>query len=197
MGKSAPRAPDYRAAAEETAASNREALNMQTYANRINQYNPWGSLTYDAESVIDPATGQEVTQWTQNQQLSPEVQQALDKQMRIQNQRSGFAEQLMQRAGASLLREPRWGDFTEFAQVPQAFGSDGSRRVNPRPMYRTPNEVFNQPEEIPQAEMPTAVADPSPQSPTIPKVGDYQTQPALPSTGGGGVYDEYGNPITR
>jgi hypothetical protein len=43
---SAPPAPDYRSAAEETARGNLEAAKYATQANRINQYTPWGSLTY-------------------------------------------------------------------------------------------------------------------------------------------------------
>lgn len=202
MGKSAPRAPDYRAAAEETAASNQEALNMQTYANRINQYNPWGSLTYENESVIDPATGQRVTQWTQNQELTPEAQAALDQQMLINKEKSDFAQQLMQRAGASLLREPNWGDFTEFGDVPQAFGTDFSRRSNPAPMYRTPTERFV-PAEFEEVPLPDAVAlppptrvnDPSPQQPVIPPPN--VSQPMIPRVGGGGGRDSGYNGLLR
>lgn len=47
MGKSsAPAAPDYAAAAEKTAQGNLEATRAATAANRINQYTPYGSLTY-------------------------------------------------------------------------------------------------------------------------------------------------------
>lgn len=47
MGKaSAPPAPDYAAAAQATAQGNREAAEYAVNANRINQYTPYGSLTY-------------------------------------------------------------------------------------------------------------------------------------------------------
>lgn len=46
-GKSSPPpAPDYAAAARQTAAGNLEAARYATEANRINQYTPYGSLTY-------------------------------------------------------------------------------------------------------------------------------------------------------
>ena len=122
MGKSAPKAPDYTAAAEATAASDKEALNMQTWANRADQYNPWGSLTYSPESVIDPATGQEVTKWTQRQELTPLAQEALDRQMSIDAQKSDFASQLMGRAGNTLLQDTDWGKFGSFGQAPVAYG---------------------------------------------------------------------------
>lgn len=48
MGKSsAPPAPDYASAAKETAKGDKAAAEYQTFANRINQYTPYGSLTYD------------------------------------------------------------------------------------------------------------------------------------------------------
>lgn len=47
MGKSSsPAAPDYKSQAEATAAGNLKLAQYQTQANRINQYNPYGSLTY-------------------------------------------------------------------------------------------------------------------------------------------------------
>ena len=48
MGKSAdpPPAPDYTAAAQATAQGNLEAARYATQANRVNQYTPYGSLTY-------------------------------------------------------------------------------------------------------------------------------------------------------
>lgn len=47
FGKSdAPPAPDYTAAANATAAGNLEATRAATQANRINQYTPYGTLTY-------------------------------------------------------------------------------------------------------------------------------------------------------
>lgn len=122
MGKSAPKAPDYTAAAEATAESNQEALNMQTWANRMNQYNPWGQITYDTEQVIDPATGQRVTQWTQNQQLTPLAQEALDRQMAIDAQKSDFASQMMDRAGNTLLQDTDWSKFGGYGQAPTPYG---------------------------------------------------------------------------
>jgi hypothetical protein len=43
---SAPAAPDYRAAAQETAAGNLEAARTATAANRVNQITPYGNLDY-------------------------------------------------------------------------------------------------------------------------------------------------------
>lgn len=54
MGKSsAPATPDYTAAAQATAQGNLEATRAATQANRINQYTPYGSLTYTQKPTND------------------------------------------------------------------------------------------------------------------------------------------------
>ncbi len=74
-GKSStPPAPDYAGAAQATAQGNLEATRAATKANRINQYTPYGSLTYSQEGS-DPDGG-----WSQTVNLSPVGQQLLDYQ---------------------------------------------------------------------------------------------------------------------
>lgn len=69
-----PPAPDYAAAARATAQGNLEAARVNTRANRINQYTPYGSLTY-AHTGNDPDSG-----WSQTVTLSPEQQNLLNSQ---------------------------------------------------------------------------------------------------------------------
>lgn len=76
----APAAPDYAAAARETAAGNLAAAQTATAANRVNQITPYGNLNY-AETGTD-SRGNPI--WTATQTLSPEQQQILD----MQNQAS-------------------------------------------------------------------------------------------------------------
>jgi hypothetical protein len=73
---SAPPPPDYRGAAEQTAAGNLEAAKYATKANRINQYTPWGSLTYKRPTDDDGV-------WEQYTDLTPEAQSALDEQLAL------------------------------------------------------------------------------------------------------------------
>jgi hypothetical protein len=73
---SAPAAPDYRAAAQETATGNLEAARQATAANRVNQVTPYGRLDY-AITGQDPYGN---PTWTATQSLSPEQQQLLDYQ---------------------------------------------------------------------------------------------------------------------
>ena len=73
---SAPAAPDYRAAAQETATGNLEAARQATAANRVNQVTPYGNLSY-AITGSDPYGN---PTWTATQSLSPAQQQLLDYQ---------------------------------------------------------------------------------------------------------------------
>jgi hypothetical protein len=77
---SAPAAPDYAAAARETAQGNLAAAQTATAANRVNQITPYGNLTY-AQEGFDPYGN---PTWTATQTLSPAQQQILD----MQNQAS-------------------------------------------------------------------------------------------------------------
>lgn len=72
----APPAPDYIGAAQATGASNLEAARAQTAANRINQFTPYGSLTYSQDpNAPDPDSG-----WSSYTTLSPDQQRLLDQQ---------------------------------------------------------------------------------------------------------------------
>ena len=74
MGKqSAPPPPDYAAAAKETSAGNLAAAKQATEANRADQINPYGSLTW----TQDPSG-----KWTQTTSLSNTGQQLFDQSNR-------------------------------------------------------------------------------------------------------------------
>jgi len=76
---SAPAAPDYSAAARETATGNLDAARAATAANRVNQVTPYGRLDYSV-------TGQDPygnPTWTATQSLSPDQQRLLENQNRI------------------------------------------------------------------------------------------------------------------
>lgn len=94
---SAPAAPDYMGATQLQGEISKENLNSQNYANRPTINTPFGSQTWGTQSVKDPATGQVVTNWTQNNSLAPGAQQALEDQMGIQAGRSDLAGNFMQR----------------------------------------------------------------------------------------------------
>lgn len=127
--KKAPAAPDYTQAAERQAQSSRENTNSQTWANRPTVNTPWGQQTWDTRAVTDPATGQQVTEWTQNVTLSPDQQQALDSQIAIQNTRSQGAQTLADQAVSSFQRPMDWQDMPQRAETVQARQSSADPRV--------------------------------------------------------------------
>lgn len=102
MGKKStptpPPAPDYVGAARETAAADLEAARYQTTANRVDQYTPWGSLTYKQ----DPSNPDK---WTQTETLTPEAQRALDAQLAIQQGRSDQANSMLDRVKNSYAQD--------------------------------------------------------------------------------------------
>ena len=96
---SAPAAPDYRAAAQETAAGNIDAARLATAANRVNQKTPYGNLDY-AITGSDPYGN---PTWTATQTLSPAQQQLLDYQNQtsiglgqLANKGLGYVENMLQ-----------------------------------------------------------------------------------------------------
>ena len=58
MGKKAPKAPDYRGAAEEQAAASRANTEYQTWANRPNMDTPWGSQTWSYDAGPGGSSGE-------------------------------------------------------------------------------------------------------------------------------------------
>lgn len=73
FGGGAPKAPNYQALAKTQAGEQQKLLEQQTYANRINQSGPQGSITY---TPTKDASGN--TLWSQQTTLSPEQQQIYD-----------------------------------------------------------------------------------------------------------------------
>lgn len=108
-----PPPPDYTGAAKQQAQSSKEVTNMQTWANRPSQQTPWGSVDWKTEAVVDPATGQKVTQWTQQYNLTPEAQKALDSQMAVQQGRSDLAQSFMGRVADEYSRPFDWGSMPQ------------------------------------------------------------------------------------
>jgi hypothetical protein len=107
-GGSAPPPPDYRGAAIEQAAGSKEAMTTATWANRPTVNTPWGQQTWSATGGVDPSTGQPITQWTQNINLTPEEQAALNAQQGIQQGRSQAAQTLLGQATGAFQTPFNW-----------------------------------------------------------------------------------------
>lgn len=141
MGKSSPETPDYKGAAEATAAGSAAVTSAQTYANRPTQTNPWGTTTWDATAALDPATGEPVNKWTQNQTLNPESQAALDSQMAVTTGRSQMGEGMIGRTSNELGQPMDWDQFgqqqrgataegIDMNDLPEGVGSVGTSQYN-------------------------------------------------------------------
>lgn len=144
MSKSAPDPPDYGSAAEAQAQSSREVTEQQTWANRPTINTPFGQQTWDVTPQWDPSTGQYLNTWTQNTNLTPESQAALDSQMRIQQGRSGLAESMLGRAQGEYGQEMDWDKFTQLADP--ITGEQLQRSVGDTPDYykNAEDAIYNQ-----------------------------------------------------
>jgi hypothetical protein len=118
--KSGPNAPDYMGLAKQQGEEARALNTQQTWANRADQTNPYGSSKWTSEMVIDPATGQEVTKWNQSTEISPELKGAYDSQLGVQSGRSELAQSMMGRLGSELGQGPDWSQLTPWGQQMQA-----------------------------------------------------------------------------
>jgi len=108
---SKPKSPDYRGAAEEQAQASKEVTRDQTYANRPDQYSPWGSVKWTPESIIDPSTGKRVTKWAQRETLDPRLQQTLDSEIGLQQGRYDLASGMLDRVQGEFADPMDWGKF--------------------------------------------------------------------------------------
>jgi hypothetical protein len=127
MSTNTPAVPDYTGAAEKQAQASQAQNTAQTWANRPTVNTPWGSMTWDQGTSIDPSTGQKVTNWTGNVDLSPEQQQALDSQQQVQLGRSQLAGNLLGQAQTEMQTPIDWAGLP---QAGQSVGDTGAIRQN-------------------------------------------------------------------
>ena len=114
---SPPPAPNYVGAAEAQAEASKELTNIQNFANRPTINTPFGSQTWGTGATTDPATGQTVTSWTQNNTLAPGLQSALNDQLGLQADRSALAGDFMGRVGQEYAQPFNWQNLPQMAQL--------------------------------------------------------------------------------
>ena len=91
MGKSSSSPPDARGAAEAEGEFSERIARAGTYADRPDQSNPFGDLKWTQESYTDPATGEQVTKWGQNQSLAGGIQDSFDSSVGMMGNRAKLA----------------------------------------------------------------------------------------------------------
>ena len=109
MGKS--KGPDAAGAAAAQGVADRNTARDVTYADRPDQYNPWGSIKWSQEMVTDPATGEQTTKWTQNQDLSKDSQALYNDQLGQMRSKNALAGGMMGRISDELGAAPDWSQF--------------------------------------------------------------------------------------
>lgn len=149
MGKSAPAAPDYTAAAEKQGESSKNITEQQTWANRPDQVTPFGTQTWDSNPEYDPVTGQTLNKWTQTTNLDPDSQHALDSQLQLQSGRSDLANSLFPRAQSEFGSAMDWDHFTNAGGTPnlQQTNPEGYQRsIGDTPSYdkAAGDAIYNQ-----------------------------------------------------
>lgn len=113
-------APDYAAAAKETAAGNLQAAQYATMANRANQYNPYGSVTWQKGATEnDP--------WTQTTSFTPQGQKLFDLQQ-AQDLAYGQAAQKGFENIRGLFENPNI-DESKLAAMPQNAGMTSQQAI--------------------------------------------------------------------
>lgn len=141
MSKQVPASPDYTGAAQAQSESSREVTEQQTWANRPTINTPFGQQTWEVAPVWDPSTGQYINSWTQNTNLTPESQAALDDQMEITQGRSGLAKNLLGRAANEYGQSMDWDDFTALADTPKGGNLPGVPNYTPENIQRGVGET--------------------------------------------------------
>lgn len=139
---SPPAAPNYTGAAQQQGQDAQNLNAQQTYANRPDQYSPFGSTTYNANQAIDPATGRPVTQWTQQTQLNPQSQAALDSQMQLMTGRSDLAGGMLGNVQQSLGQPFDWSNLPGAGQAPSSYQMQS--QLNPTTQNTTAPEFQQQ-----------------------------------------------------
>lgn len=117
-GPDAPDPVDYEGAAQAEGEWARRNVEAQTWANRPNQINPWGQVSWTPTPYYDPTTGQQYNQWTQQTTLSPALQEALSYQMGLMSGRSQLGYGMLGNVAQDIGQRMDWSQFGPMA-MPQ------------------------------------------------------------------------------
>ncbi len=99
---------------------NRQVVQDQLYANRPTQYTPWGYNSWETQQGTDPVSGEPITEWSNTQGLTPELQDILNKQIAIQGGRTDVAGGLTERMGNEFGSPMNWDGLSPMGNVPTA-----------------------------------------------------------------------------
>ena len=112
--------PDFGSIAAAEGEESRQSVNDQLYANRPDQYSPWGYTSWNQEPVWDESTNSYTTKWSQTTGLPPALQDIFDKQVAMQGGKTDVAGSLIGRMGSEFGNQMDWSGMNPMGQVPTA-----------------------------------------------------------------------------
>lgn len=118
MGKSTPKpppAPDPVKVAAAQTVSNKETARTEATLNRVNQYTPWGNVTFSD-------LGND--RWSQNVSLSPEEQRTYDLKKQMENGGLAFGSNLLGQVGSQFANQM---DTSGLTPINTNFGAERQR----------------------------------------------------------------------
>ena len=118
MGKATAAPVDFQGAAVAEGEAAQKLTEQQTWANRPNQVNPWGTMDWSATPYYDPTTGQDINQWTQTQSLDPALNDALKYQMNLMAGRSQLGAGMMGNVSDEMSKGMNWDQFGMPQNIP-------------------------------------------------------------------------------
>ena len=94
--------------AEETGEQDRETAAVATAADRADQVNPFGTLSWSQAAASPDGTA---GKWTQTQTLNDEMQGLMDSDMAGVNTMNALQDSALERARVSMAEGPDWAQF--------------------------------------------------------------------------------------
>ena len=119
MGKKSSDPPNVEAAS----AIDRETARDITYADRPDQISSLGNVRWGTEQVVDPATGEDVTKWTQTNELNDDLQGTLDSSLGMMRGNQELASGMSGRIQDEMGTAPDWAQFGDV----EGFDPDAQR----------------------------------------------------------------------
>ena len=111
MGKKSSSSSDVSDAASVEGKYGQDTARDVTYADRPDQTNSFGSVNWTTEQVLDPASGEYVTKWSQNQELDPRLQDSLDSSLGFMGGKAALGQDMLGRIASEMAPAPNWGQF--------------------------------------------------------------------------------------
>jgi hypothetical protein len=148
MGKStpsAPQAPDPSYVSQQQTQSNVNTAVANGYLNRVNQYGPQGSKTYDVAGTTNVG-GVDVPMWNERTTLSPEQQKIYDSQTQLTQGTSDLANQYVGRIGEATSQPFNYEGLPSAPQYNEAYRQQQRDAIIARnqPQMTRDQEALNQ-----------------------------------------------------